>query len=451
MTYDEPPSAKPHWPIVGALPSMIRDLSGFIQTNSLTQGDIYTIPVAGQKLVMLNHPQYVEHVKIRAKQKYHTGKGSPLTSLLFPDGILTTDGQRWRERRGPIQPYFNPPHLKTKLSEINDSIQRGLRLVDDAAETGEGSDLKTATSYLSMRVLIETIFGIEAEPEEMEQVRSALEFVITNTIQFIAQGNLPDWVPMPGRRQSKQAIQTFRDVAEKLVARQKASNVVENSLFNTLKNMSLPEQKQGDDRLISQILELLLAGYETTASTLFWIITLLIAHEDVLQKVTQEIDETLGTALLEQEDLIKLPYFKMVLSEVLRLFPTAYLFWLRCMEDDVINGYHISKGSRVVLSAYHIHRHPDFWDNPELFQPERFAPDTSKKRPINAFIPFGLGARKCLGNQFALVEIQLTIVRILQQYKLSFVSGYGVPKPVLGISLRPDQPVMISVSRRFFR
>lgn len=446
-SYREPPSAQPSWPLVGALPSMMGDFSGFINANCAAYGDIYTIHVTGQKLVMLNHPKHVEHVKIRSKNIYYTGKGSPLTSLLFPDGILTTDGKRWQERRDPLQPYFNPSHLKTKLSLMDSSIQRGLSLLEDAAETNEGFDLKIATSYLSMRVLIETIFGVEAKQEEMAQVRSALDFVITNTIQFIAQANTPAWIPMPGRRQSELAMNTFRDVAEELVARQQESNAKEESLFSKLKNMSLPEPKQGNDRVISQILELLLAGYETTASTMFWLITFLAAHEDVLQKVTQEIDDTLGTESPNQDDLTNFPYLKMVLSEVLRLFPTAYLFWLRCMEDDVIDGYKISEGSRVVLSAYHVHRHPEFWDNPELFLPERFA-SNNNKIPKSAFIPFGLGARKCLGNQFALMEIQLAIICIIQRYKFSFLPGYGIPEPTLGISLRPKKNVMMSISRR---
>lgn len=447
-SYSEPPIAKPCWPLVGTLPSMILDMSGFIHDNHTTHGDIYTIPIPGQKFVILNHPRHVEHVKIRAKEIYHTGKGSPLTSLLFPDGILTNDGQRWRERRSPLQPYFNLPHLKSKLPLINSSIQRSLTPLENGAETNENIDLKTVTSHLSMRVLIETIFGVEAQPEEMVEIKSALDFVVTKTAQFIAHGSMPNWMPMLGRRQSKQAMQTFCEVAEKLVARQQESNVEENSLFSTLQKISLSEQKQGNEQLISQTLELLLAGYETTASTIFWVITFLLAHEEILQKVTHEIDSNLGMDCPNQDDLTKLPYLKMVISEILRLFPTAYLFWLRCMKDDVIDGYQISEGSRVVFSAYHIHRHPEFWDDPESFLPERFAPNNSKKIPKSAFIPFGLGARKCLGNQFALIEIQVATILILQKYKLEFAPGYSIPEPKFGISLRPKKEVMLCVKRR---
>lgn len=446
-SYPEPPIAQPNWLLVGALPNIVHNMSGFIEGNLATYGDIYRIPLVGQKLIFLNHPRYVEHVKIRAKEIYHTGKGSPLTSLLFPDGILTNDGQRWRERRDPLQAYFNPSYLQPKLSLMNSSIQRGLAFLEEAAETNASFDLKTVTSYLSMRVLIETIFGVEAKTEEMVQVKSALDFVITDTIKFIAYGNMPSWLPVPGKRQSKQAMDTFRDIAAKLVARQQESKIEEDSLFNTLKNMARAEPKQEDDRLISQILELLLAGYETTSSTIFWVIIFLIAHEEVLQKVTREIDDILGTELPNQEVLTKMPYLKIVVSEVLRLVPTAYLFWLRCMKDDVINGYQISAGATVVFSAYHIHRHPEFWDDPESFRPERFG-SNNKKIPKTAFIPFGLGARKCLGNRFALMEIQLAIIRIFQCYRLEFAPGYGIPELNLGISLRPKKDVMLSIKKR---
>ncbi len=447
-SYPTPPIAQPNLPLIGALPSILKDLAGFIDHNLTTHGDIYTISLVGQKLIFLNHPRHVEHVKIKAKEIYHTGKGSPLTSLLFPDGILTNDGERWRERRAPLQPYFNPSYLQPKLSSIKSAIQRSFGFLEDAAANNSSFDLKTITSYLSMRVLIETIFGVEAQPEEMAQVKSALDFVVTHTINFIAHDSIPAWVPMSSRLQSKQAMHTFRNVAAKLFARQQESDGEADSLFSTLKNMSRTEQKYEEDRLISQILELLLAGYETTSSTIFWVIVFMISHDEVLQKVNSEIADIVGIEPPNQEDLKKMPYLRMVLSEVLRLIPTAYLFWLRCMKDDTIDGYQISEGSRVVFSAYHIHRHPQFWDDPELFLPERFAANNRSKISKSAFIPFGLGARKCLGNQFALMEIQLAIILIFQRFRLEFAPGYGIPKIKLGISLRPEKEVMLNIKRR---
>lgn len=445
---NSPPNANPSWPIVGALPGMLNDLSGFIKDNRAAHGDMYNIQIFGQNFLMLNHPRHVEHVKIRAKDSYHTGKGSPLLSLLFPDGILTTDGQRWRERRAPIQPFFNQAHLNTKLAVMDASIQRGLAPLEKAVDRQEDCDLKEATSYLSMRVLIETIFGVEAQPEEMVQVRSALEFIITKTMRFIAQANAPDWIPMPGRKESQQAVDTFRVIAQRLIERQRELNIEDDSLFTKLQGMDLHAHKQGYDQLTSQILELLLAGYETTSATMFWVITHLVGHDEILQRVIQEIEATVGEKAPTQDDLKNMPYLKMVISESLRLFPTAYLFWMRCMEDDQIDGYPVVEGDRVVIDAYHVHRHPEFWDDPETFRPERFTAENSRQRPKGAYIPFGLGARKCLGNLFALVEIQLSIVRILQRYKLSFSSGYGIPDSNLGISIRATNDVLLSVARR---
>ena len=448
QTHREPPTAQPTWPLIGALPSMARNLSAFIQTNCDTHGDIYTIRVAGQKLVMLTHPRHVEHVKVRSADIYHTGKGNPAASLVFPDGIVTTDGQQWRDRRAPLQPYFKPPHLDAKFAAISDSIHRGLHRLDAAVDTDEGCNLKAVTSYLTMGVLIETIFGVEAKPAEMRQIKASLDFVITEALKFVAHGRLPGWVPMPGRQESQQAMQTFRAIAEGLMARQQAENTEANSVFNTLQNLSLTDGKQSDKRVMSQTLELLLAGYETTSSTLFWIISLLIANPDVLAKVTQEIDVRLGTQPPTQEDLMNLPYLKMVISEVLRLYPTVYLFWQRCMKEDVIDDYRITEGAIAILSSYHVHRHPEFWDEPDVFNPERFAPDNAKPIAPHAFIPFGIGARKCLGHQFALMELQIAIVRIIQQYSLAFMPGYGVPEAVLGAALSPSRDVMVAVSRR---
>jgi cytochrome P450 len=199
-----------------------------------------------------------------------------------------------------------------------------------------------------------------------------------------------------------------------------------------------------DQQLRDEVLTLLLAGHETTAAALTWTWYLLSQHPEVERRLHAELDTVLGGRLPTVEHLDALPYTRMVIQEALRLYPPAFGFMRFAVASDEIGGYAIPANSLIFLSAYCTHRHPAFWEEPEVFDPERFTPERSADRPRFAYFPFGGGPRQCIGNAFAMMEAQPVLATVGQRFSLRLVPGHLVEPQVL-LTMRPRYglPMMV--------
>jgi cytochrome P450 len=191
---------------------------------------------------------------------------------------------------------------------------------------------------------------------------------------------------------------------------------------------------------------LLLAGHETTATALTWTWYLLSKHPDAACKLRVELDEVLGRRVPTVEDLPALEFTRRVIQESMRLYPPVWIISRTAIEEDEIGGYPIPAGSVVLVSQYAMHRHPDFWENPERFDPDRFLPERSRGRHPYAYFPFGGGPRLCIGADLAMLETQLILVTLAQRFQLELLPGHPVePEPL--ITLRPRYGMKMMLSR----
>jgi cytochrome P450 len=196
-----------------------------------------------------------------------------------------------------------------------------------------------------------------------------------------------------------------------------------------------------------EIKTLLIAGHETTATTLGWTFYLLSKHPEIEERLVAEIDEVVGDRAPTAEDVPNLKYTTMVLYESLRLYPPLWIVSRMPIEDDVIAGQPVKAGTSIIICSYITHRHPDFWPNPEGFDPDRFTPEAMKERHRYAYIPFGGGPRGCIGFPFAMMEMPVVLARVLQRFRLSLVPGFDVV-PESAISLRQKNGARMVVSPR---
>jgi cytochrome P450 len=192
-----------------------------------------------------------------------------------------------------------------------------------------------------------------------------------------------------------------------------------------------------DKQVHDEMMTFLLGGHETTANTLNWTWYLLSQNPEAEQRLHAELDSVLGGQIPTVEHLSQLPYARMLIEEVMRLYPAAWGFLRHAANADEIGGYHIPANSLVWMSPYVTHRHPDFWENPEAFDPERFTPERSASRPRFAYFPFGGGPHLCIGNAFAMMEAQLLLATIAQRYRPRLLPGHEV-KPKVVLTLQPD-------------
>jgi len=199
-----------------------------------------------------------------------------------------------------------------------------------------------------------------------------------------------------------------------------------------------------DKQVQDEAITLIFTGIETAAQTLTWTWYLLTQHPQVERMLHAELAEVLGGRLPGFHDLPELRYTSMVIHETLRLFPPAWANARRAVGPDQIGGYPIPPESIVIFSQYVMHRHPDFWEDPDAFDPDRFTPERSAGRPDFAYFPFGGGPRQCIGRNFALIETQLVLAAISQHYRLRLVPGHPVElNPTVTLQSRYGIPMML--------
>jgi cytochrome P450 len=216
-------------------------------------------------------------------------------------------------------------------------------------------------------------------------------------------------------------------------------------LLSMLMNVRYEDTGEGmdDKQLRDEVMTMFLAGHETTANTLVWAYYALSQHPDVEVKMLSELDHVLEGRRPTFEDLSELPYTRMVIDESLRRYPPIWMTGRTALEDDIIDGYHIPKDSMLMICFYLLHTNPEYWDDPLVFRPERFSPEESTGRPRNIYYPFGHGPRRCIGEHFALMEAQLAMALIGQNYRLRLAPGEVVELSPKG-TLQPKQgPLMV--------
>jgi len=259
-------------------------------------------------------------------------------------------------------------------------------------------------------------------------------------------------VPLARNVQARKALRRVETIVKSMIQRIQNHSDGENDLRALMvsslvgHNGEQTRQKQLRDEIIT----LLVAGHETTAVTLAWTWYLLSKHSDVEEKLHVELEKVLGGSTPTLSDLPRLNYLRMLIEEVLRLYPPVWMITRKAINDDRISEYTIPKGSDVLISTYSLHRHPTFWPNPCHFDPERFKARNEVRQPSFSYIPFGAGARSCPGGRVGLTEAMLIVAVIAQRYRLQMLSASKVEPEAL-LTLRPRHGLEMMLCKRGFQ
>ena len=261
-------------------------------------------------------------------------------------------------------------------------------------------------------------------------------------------GMLMPFLPTRRNLRFRRAVRTLHQVVDEIIAQRRRERQDQGDLLSMLLDARDEETGKGmDDRqLRDEILTLILAGHETTATALSWTWHLLSQNPSVQQKLETELHEVLGGRPPTLADLRVLNYTGMVLDESMRIYPPVWSIGRSPINDDEIGGYRIPKKSMVMLSQYITHRHPAFWDEPDRFDPERFSLERSEGRPRYAFFPFAGGPRQCIGNIFALNEANLVLATVAQRYRIKVAPAHPIELQPL-VTLRPRYGIKVTLQK----
>jgi cytochrome P450 len=441
-----------HW-LLGHLKQRRRDPLRLFSASQQMLGDVVRYRM-GYIYVeqFITHPDQVRHVLVDAKDIYAKGEIWDKLKPLVGNGIVTADGEDWKRQRRLAQPVFQHARLEPTCVMMTEAIADVLEGWHASGEGKKTIALFSELRKLTLTVVIRALFGTELAKQLPAVAGSFVDALEVINRRIISPTPYLPWlyrVPTPDNLAFHRADNYLNTVVEEIIRRrQSAGESAPTDLLGLIMAAQVAEENQITPRLLrDEVMTLLLAGFETSATTMTWAMCLLQRHAEAWSQMVTEVDLALGGRTPEFGDLAALPYTRAVIEETLRLRPAVWAIPRMAMRTDEVQGFRVPRGDIVVLVPYVTHRHPDFWVDPDKFQPTRFLPPRRAEISRWAYFPFGAGQRKCLGVDFALMEAQLLLAMITQRYWLKSVDQLDVqPDPY--VTLRPTGEVPMLVSPR---
>ncbi|MFO1386534.1 MAG: cytochrome P450 [Chitinivorax sp.] len=440
-------------PLIGHLRAFKRDMLGFFEQSQRECGDMFLARLAGRDLNILCHPNLAEQVLIKDKATF--GKLSQLRQdiglpLVLGNGLLMNWGESWRRQRQMMQPVFHKGVIAQMAESMTEAGERLLQRWQRDYQPGQAVDVAHEMMAVTMDIVCRTMFSTAVDGRSKE-LGEAFTFLIRFAFSSLSNPLQPPvhW-HTPRNRAFRKALLALDSMLYGIIEQRAKQGVAHGDLLDMLLLAKDEETGQPMDirQLRDEVATIFGAGHETTANALTWAWYLLSQHPAYLQRLQQELDQVLAGRTPTFADLPQLPYTRAVFEETLRLYPPAPVIPRSVLQDTELGGYALPKGSRVMISAYQIHRHRDFWPNPNHFDPDRFLPaNQDQQRHRAAYMPFGLGPRVCIGNHFALMEGQLLLAQIAQRYDLKMLPGHKVEKEV-AVTMRPKYGMLMTLTPR---
>jgi cytochrome P450 len=432
------PPRTPGLPLIGALPAFLSRPFDFLLDARARYGDIYTLDLGVTQAIVLNHPRQIQHVFVDNAKNYYKGGGLwEGVRAVSGNGLVVSEGDFWLRQRRLMQPHFHRKRLAALTEAMVEATAESLDTWEVVA--GRPFDVLPAFAQITMRVICRALFGQELSRADIDATSAHATFIFDYLIVTVLTSELPRWLPIPGARRLRQAIAELDTIVYRIIAHERAATTHTNSLLGMLVELVDEETGAGmtDQQLRDEVITFFLAGYETTAATLAWLVHTLTQHPAALGAVEAEVATVLGDRSPAFEDLMTMPYTRAVIQETLRLYPPAFNIPRTAAAADEIDGYRIPAGATVVALMHGVHHNPSVWANPEQFDPARFRGGVPADRHKQAWIPFGVGQRQCIGRDLSLMETQIILPMLLQRFTLAAVPG-RVARPKLATTLVPN-------------
>jgi cytochrome P450 len=408
-------------------------------------GDFVALRFGPFQGYQISHPELIKHVLQDNFRNY--GRFEPSNSkfkLISGLNLFTSDGDYWLRQRRLLQPSFHRQRLAALVDLMMPATQEMLdrwsllSVVDMEAEMMQVTLLNVSRALFSLGLGGAAIKFHNAFTTANEYVG----YLLTTPVVP------PRWLPTRRNRQFKQAMQILDEVVNQIISSRKESTNRPDDMLTMLLDARYEDTGEHltDKQLRDEVMALLIAGHETTANSLTWALHLLATHPEIQQQVREEIQLVLADRTVTVADIGNLVFTAAVIDETLRLYPTAFTLTRQAHAEDLLGGNSIRAGSVILISTWNTHRHPEFWNNPEQFDPGRFVGE-HPERPRFAYMPFGGGPRQCIGMHLALMEMRLVLAMILQRYEVSPLEGAPAVRIHALTSLRTRQGLHLALTR----
>jgi cytochrome P450 len=396
--------------------SVDQDLLIWLHEQFNRYGDLYRASIYGANVYVVSAPATVEYILLKNWRNYVKGRAIKRIALLLGKGLMVSEGDFWISQRRMIQPAFHRTAVGALTGVISEGNRALLAQWEHAARQRSSINITRDLSRMVLQVVLRAIFGDD-------YAQCAPHFNILS--------EQPD--------RSLEFAEAFRPLAE-VVVRVAKQRRDANQLSGDILGMLLEARDRDSGQLMSdrqlsrEIMTLVVAGHETTASVLNWIWYLLSQNPTAEQRLDRELDELLESDCPHLDELPRFIYTRQIIDEAMRLYPPGWLMTRRALKDDQLGDYFVPAGTEIYIAPYLIQRHPALWEEPDRFNPDRFDAERSKSRHPLAMIPFSAGPRNCIGEFLARIEMQIHLTIVARRLRLRYVENRS-PELIAGVNL----------------
>jgi len=432
-------------PLLGHLPALARRPLEFV-ASLREHGDLVELRLGRRRAYMVCHPDLVREVLLDSRTYDKGGSFFDAMRRILGNGLIISNWADHRTQRRLVQPAFHQrrlPSYATVMCEEAAALAAAWR-------PGRVVDVNDATHTVAARVTFRSLFSTDAAADVVGEVQRAIvpfgEGVFRRTVD---PSGLYQRLPLPSNRRFDRLVARLQEIIDELVdQRRRSTSDDDGDVLSML--LAARDEDSGvgltDDELRDQVMNLLLGGAETAATTLAWAFHLLAGHPEVERRLHEEVDGVLAGRPVGFDDLPRLVYTRRVLDEVLRIYSPVWMLSRATTADTVLAGQPIPAGTTVMFSIYALQRDPDVFAEPDRFDPDRWLPERAQAIPRHAAVPFGGGGRKCIGDGFAVMETTIVLATIAARWRLRAVPGSTTrPRPLA--TLCPARLPMVAEPR----
>jgi len=442
-----PPVAGDKKPILNHLLKFKSNPYEFIKKYREKLGGIFSFQLFNRSFYVLSDPQHIKHVLVTNSKNYSRKKSYEFLEEMLGKGLLTTVGEEWKKRRRIAQPGFYKEQLKGLVAEMERSVKECMNNWDSS--TGLSKDLYHEMNDVALTVLCNSIIKTDVV-EELPIIKQSL----LDSLHYLSKKRFKAFkflhrLPSKTKTVGQKGIKNLQEIVLKIIQDRRSSGEQCDDLLAMLMASTDDETSSSltNEELLDEVMTIFIAGHDTTAVVLTWATYLIGTHPEVEGKILAEISEHFEGDEIDLSKLRNFKYTKMVVQEVMRLYPPVWTFGRKAINDDDMNGFHIPANTSCTMSAILTHRSKEYWEKPTEFYPEHFLPEAVKARPKYAYFPFGGGQHLCIGEHFAMIEIQLAIIHFLKKFKIKITAEHPIEMEML-ITLKPKKKINVQFEKR---
>jgi len=432
-----------NFPAMGLLRA---DFLGFMQQMTDEHGPVWTAKIGAEQVALVNDAELAGEILAgRAGEFRRTRSQKRLIGMAVGDGLILSDGEFWRRQRKLAQPAFHHARIVKYLETMIEVTDRHV----EGWPVGGAFDFGHAMMALTLEIVGATLLGAQAT-RDLHVIEEAVGEIQRGITRLMRLGiPVPEWLPTPSTRRIRRGVAALDRIIYPLIESRRADGTDHGDLLSMLllsEDADDPSIRMSAKQVRDEVATMFLAGHDTTSHLLTWTLHLLGRHPEAFAAMQREVDQVLAGSAPTMELLKKLTWMDAVIRESLRLYPPVYIILREPAHDLELGGYLLRQGEMILVSPWMLQRDARNFDEPEAFQPERFADGASAGWPKAAYIPFGMGPHQCIGKQFAMMEAMVVLATICRRFDLAHVGAALTPDPL--ITLGQKGPLEVSLVAR---